>query len=65
MKEKLSLKSIKNVLSRAEMKMIMAGSGDCGTSECSSDTDCKDSRYPKCDKTTCLSTGKAFNFCIP
>ena len=27
--EKLSLKSIKNVLSRAEMKMIMAGSGCC------------------------------------
>ena len=26
-KEKLSLKSIKNVLSRAEMKTIMAGSG--------------------------------------
>lgn len=28
-KEKLSLGSIKNVLSRAEMKKIMAGSGNC------------------------------------
>ena len=27
--QKLSLNSIKNVLSRAEMKKIMAGSGDC------------------------------------
>ncbi|MDB4903000.1 MAG: hypothetical protein JWQ63_2281 [Mucilaginibacter sp.] len=29
--EKMSLKGIKNVLSRAEMKKIMAGSGGCGT----------------------------------
>jgi len=29
--EKLSLKSIKNVLSRNELKKIMAGSGSCGT----------------------------------
>ena len=29
-KEKLSLKNIKNVLSKAEMKKIMAGSGGCG-----------------------------------
>jgi hypothetical protein len=28
-KEKLSLKSIKNVLSREELKKIMAGSGPC------------------------------------
>jgi hypothetical protein len=36
--EKLSLKSIKNVLSRAEMKKIMAGSsGDCQLGLCNDD----------------------------
>jgi len=41
--EKMSLKSIKNVLSRAEMKKIMAGSSGGGCScanECNSDDDC-------------------------
>lgn len=37
-KEKLSLKSIKNVLTREEMKKIMAGSGNCSTSICNNDT---------------------------
>lgn len=34
--EKLSLNGIKNVLSRAEMKKVMAGSGGCvsGTNNC-------------------------------
>ena len=46
--EKLSLSNIKNVLSRAEMKKIMAGRG-CSVpiSSCSSDSDCGGNR-PKC-----------------
>ena len=31
---KLNLKSIKNVLSRAEMRKIMAGSGSCDAQTC-------------------------------
>lgn len=39
-KEKISLKAVKNVLSRAEMKKIMAGSGLCSTNYCSANTYC-------------------------
>jgi hypothetical protein len=35
-KEKLDLKDIKNVLSRAEMKKIMAGSDGCQATACGS-----------------------------
>ncbi len=35
--KKMSLANIKGKLSRAEMKKIMAGSGDCG---CQSNSDC-------------------------
>jgi len=56
--EKLSLKGIKNVLSRAEMKKIMAGSGSdgCGNG-CYSDAYC-----PFCGR--CVSSfGTSFGTC--
>ncbi|HEY8782973.1 MAG TPA: hypothetical protein VIM16_15210 [Mucilaginibacter sp.] len=49
-KEKLSLSSIKNVLSRAEMKKIMAGSGGCRTEGES----CDDYFYICCSYLTCI-----------
>ena len=41
----MSFKSIKKVLSRDEMKKIMAGSGECGASTaCGANYPCVDSR---------------------
>jgi hypothetical protein len=47
--EKMSFEGIKNVLSRAEMKKIMAGSGGCnsGYAQCYSNVAC-------CPGATCL-----------
>jgi len=38
--KKMSFKGIQNVLSRAEMKMIMAGSGANCSARCGSNSDC-------------------------
>ena len=38
--KKLSFKEIKGVLSRDEMKKIMAGSAPCTMTPCKSDSDC-------------------------
>jgi hypothetical protein len=50
--EKLSLKGISNVLSRAEMKKIMAGSGG---SICNVANACGNSFYPPC-QSGCVCT---------
>ena len=61
-------KTMKNQksLSRSEMKEIKGGvSGGCLTSEYTTDTDCKDSKYgPKCQASTCIATGKPANYCV-
>ncbi|MDB5138969.1 MAG: hypothetical protein JWR12_885 [Mucilaginibacter sp.] len=57
-KEKLSLGSIKNVLSRAELKKIMAGSG--GLPCQNANNYCQHVTYPTflcCDGLYCLPTG--------
>lgn len=56
-------------LTRVEMKNVLGGNapgggGDpCDSSECSSNADCKDSRWPKCYISTCQATGAAANIC--
>ncbi len=52
-KEKLSLNSIKNVLTRAEMKKIMAGSGPCNGG-CG----------PGCADTICACFGQINPVCV-
>lgn len=54
--EKLSFGKIQNVLSKNEMKMIMAGSGGggCGRDECKSDADCSGTAgFPHCLTSHC------------
>ena len=60
--EKLSLKSIKNVLSRAEMKKIMAGSGGgCFNQICGRD-DISGQYIPCCAGFTCNELNPSLGF---
>lgn len=61
-----------NLLSKAEMKKIMGGTtipvyeidGPCGTSECTTNADCKTTLNPKCKEYNCISDGSKVTYCV-
>ncbi len=57
--QKMSLANIKGKLSRAEMKSIMAGSGDNGTS-CTQDSDCGQPHTINCNGTSVYVTPRCY-----
>ncbi|SMO64472.1 hypothetical protein [Solitalea koreensis] len=61
---KLDLASTE-VLTREQLKFVLGGegSGGCPDSECDSDNDCKDPKWPYCYKATCITTGLPSNTC--
>jgi hypothetical protein len=66
-KEKMSLKSVKNVLSRAEMKKIMAGSGS-GSGCLLYQNNCTfiyGGTNPCCAGLKCYTTGGPWHTCVP
>ena len=70
MKQKLSLSSIKNALSRAEMKSIMAGSGPCVGPQCFGQGQCDAipcAVYANCNKychACVINPGGGGNTCV-
>jgi len=67
--KKLKLKALElgvnEVLTRTQLKTVMGGNmggGNCGTSECTSDSNCS-TKFPKCKIVVCQSDQTAANYC--
>jgi hypothetical protein len=70
-KLKLELGSIKEMLSKEQMKMVVGGYGGYGgygdslcTVECTTNSDCKNPSFPTCyQKTHCGSVKQDWSYC--